>query len=810
MTRYTNYVCISFVLRMLLWQHGAASAQTSSDLVPANMVQCEPDSCGIWSFKGKSGTARWDSGPVANLTIEHFDTGGTKGLTGRYVGTRKGSHIEGTFTWSWPGGPAPGGTVNWIAAIEPQEDESGVIVPSSLAVCEKGPDGCSTWMFQGRTGSGRWTNGASSSLSVKHFGPHNVTILRTDTNGTQILLAGLYIGTRKGGHFEGTVTWLWPGHDPNTTGTTTWDANIGPATSNGEAAISKPLDDSVARTDVQSVEIVECENSGCTPSGPNSAVWTLSGNRGLGRFGSGTQPLVIEHIDASSIAVRRVDGNGSLTALYMGRIEGQQITGSVIYYDTGHPNSPRTSVWNGILRGSPTSLTTAVTGLSPSFPFTLHECEGNQCLQSGAQKSIIWTFPAREGQGWLGDHPRPMIIEDLAPGFILARRIDGPELGGLTALYFGEFKFRQITGSVLYFDRNHPDQPRSGTWFGDLQKTFAPEEAMSAPITNASPVTSTNSAVRSPSSGANSLFLDDGCTTNLPEGTQDAFDAWFQGKTAELSGLDENTELNALKWYCKAAKTLTGNDKISKGRAEFEIGELYLEGFILPASHDGGVIRSQQVASDPQTAFTWFLKADAHGNMMATDRLAYLYMGGPKIKGNSQPKDFSNSVSLLKKAAARGDSWAMLNLDLVQSIDGVTYTSQETIDIASAKVELVAKATHDPCQIPYILNEIRKQTPERDVLTVQTGSGETKPDVKAIVFHGDSYVCLAHLGPVTDDDLDHQLWGYFTGAPITYWKYPVYIDPRGGQNWVARSALRQMVSEYADTFGALVSAAKNR
>ncbi len=250
------------------------------------------------------------------------------------------------------------------------------------------------------------------------------------------------------------------------------------------------------------VEIVECESSGCTPGSPGSPTWSFSGSQGVGHFGTGNQPLTIEHIDSTTIAVRRADRTGpatGLVALYMGRIEGQAITGSVIYYDGGRTNAPRTNAWNGILRGSPAGLRPAVGGNTPRFPFTLRECESNRCLQSGTPYPIIWTFPSRNGQGWVGDHPRSMVLEDLAPGFLLARRIDGPALGGLTALYFGEITGKHITGGVIYFDRDRPNQPRSDTWFGELQDTFTQEDAMNTPP----PPNSSPNTAPPPSNGSN-------------------------------------------------------------------------------------------------------------------------------------------------------------------------------------------------------------------------------------------------------------------------------------------------------------------
>jgi hypothetical protein len=117
-----------------LLNHKPTSAQSTSDVMPTTMAQCEPDSCGTWSFQGKRGIGRWTTGAVANLTIERFDagtvtirredtTGIGQGIKGLYTGTRNGDHIEGKLTWVWPGGLNPGGTVDWHATIQhlPQE-----------------------------------------------------------------------------------------------------------------------------------------------------------------------------------------------------------------------------------------------------------------------------------------------------------------------------------------------------------------------------------------------------------------------------------------------------------------------------------------------------------------------------------------------------------------------------------------------------------------------------------------------------------------------------------------------------------------
>jgi hypothetical protein len=225
-----------------------------------------------------------------------------------------------------------------------------------------------------------------------------------------------------------------------------------------------------------SLDIVECESAGCTPGTGDSPRWSFSSRQGRGHFASGDQQLFLAHMDASSIAVRRVEGNGA-SALYMGRIEGERVTGVVLYYDGGKTGATHAAAWNGVLKGSPAALLLVPGEQALKLPFSLRECESNRCLQLGTQYSIVWTFPSRSGQGWLGDTPRPMVIEDLGPDFLLVRRVE-PSIG-MAAFYFGLLRGKEITGGVLYFSRERPNQPRADTWFGKVQDAFIPEEAMS-------------------------------------------------------------------------------------------------------------------------------------------------------------------------------------------------------------------------------------------------------------------------------------------------------------------------------------------
>jgi hypothetical protein len=216
---------------------GLNAQSKSPDQFPATMSMCEPDACGTWSFHGQKGVGKWLTGPEANLTIEHFDAssvsirredvGGTQGLKGQYTGTRKGDHVEGKLTWTWPGhGQLSSGNVDWIGAIRWKEEKSELPVPNSMAMCEGAVDGCTTWTFQGKLGEGRWPIGTDGLLTIEHYDGDSLAIRRLDATGTWQGLVALYTGTVKGDHIEGTMSWLWPGHGQVSIGTVAWSATI--------------------------------------------------------------------------------------------------------------------------------------------------------------------------------------------------------------------------------------------------------------------------------------------------------------------------------------------------------------------------------------------------------------------------------------------------------------------------------------------------------------------------------------------------------------------------------------------------------
>jgi hypothetical protein len=110
-----------------------------------------------------------------------------------------------------------------------------------------------------------------------------------------------------------------------------WVATINPA--GGDAPVAAggmPL------------RIVENENGSA-----DSPTWSFHGRHGVGVFTSGNQPLTIEKFDGTTVSVRRKDTSGNWlgSALYVGQIEGDLVSGQVTYYDPS--GGIRSAGWHG-------------------------------------------------------------------------------------------------------------------------------------------------------------------------------------------------------------------------------------------------------------------------------------------------------------------------------------------------------------------------------------------------------------------------------------------------------------------------------
>jgi enterochelin esterase-like enzyme len=191
-----------------------------------------------------------------------------------------------------------------------------------------------TWEFHGVSGDGRWSNGAFAKLVIERFDAGGVVIRRIDlptsaSNG----LTAVYTGTLRGNRLEGSVVWSWSGHWDDKHPSGQWSATV-------EGLKQVPP---VAASRVPE-SLTECETDQCAPGRPGGCRWTFHGAEGESRCRDGAAAkLVVRQFDANGVVVFRTElpnshGSG-LTAVYVGRWDGHQITGYGTWSWPGHWNN---------------------------------------------------------------------------------------------------------------------------------------------------------------------------------------------------------------------------------------------------------------------------------------------------------------------------------------------------------------------------------------------------------------------------------------------------------------------------------------
>jgi hypothetical protein len=262
------------------------------------------------------------------------------------------------------------GTTQSQAEASGSQDTRPVVVTE----CQ-GENNCATWTFFKNVGNGKWPSGEEAILQLS-MKDNVMTITRTDVTGTKAGLTATYKGTLDHGEVGGSYTSSYRGEE----GGGHWYWMIAKNQTNAsEGSSSRVRDDKF-------LQITECEGRNCNVAGSNAVLWTFGGLNGTGAFATGSQPLVLQKLDQNSITVSRTDTSGSWrgSALYTGRIEGDQINGVVKYYSPGQ-TTPRVDTWTGVF-GVLTGGTISVQG----SPVTARDViQGAQDLKTMIE---LWSF----------------------------------------------------------------------------------------------------------------------------------------------------------------------------------------------------------------------------------------------------------------------------------------------------------------------------------------------------------------------------------------------------------------------------------
>lgn len=191
-----------------------------------------------------------------------------------------------------------------------------------------------SWKFNGVLGSAQWNNGAEARVVIERFDEGGVDIRRIDMPlSTSYGLTAVYTGTLRGDRIEGDVVWSWSGHWNDEHPIGHWSAVIErPASSPPAEAIKIPS------------PLIECEADQCAPGRQGGCLWTFSGRQGESRCRNGAHfRIEVQKFDSDGIVMRRTELPDSvspgLTALYIGTLHGERITGIGTWSWPGHWNN---------------------------------------------------------------------------------------------------------------------------------------------------------------------------------------------------------------------------------------------------------------------------------------------------------------------------------------------------------------------------------------------------------------------------------------------------------------------------------------
>src|ERR1700722_13224484 len=211
-----------------------------------------------------------------------------------------------------------------------------------------------------------------------------------------------------------------------------------------------------------------CEDSdGCSD-------WGFSGNQGIGLWADGANAaLTLPHLDATSIAVHRVDAKGTgagIVADYSGTITNNWIEGDVAATWAGHQQGTTHTKWHGLIFPSQAVvLNTAkdyAAQLKQATAWTVCHDTGDKC---SAAKPPIDTLLVLAGSSaamrMLPDASAEIFlyVGQLSDGSIQIRRFDKAGiLGGATVVYTGKREGGKITGTIKTLWPGHGNTPSAG------------------------------------------------------------------------------------------------------------------------------------------------------------------------------------------------------------------------------------------------------------------------------------------------------------------------------------------------------------
>jgi hypothetical protein len=398
-----------------------------------------------------------------------------------------------------------------------------------------------------------------------------------------------------------------------------------------------------------------------------------------------------------------------------------------------------------------------------------------------------WFFRGNKGYGqWKNGSIANLTVENLNASSISILRVDtSGTVAGLRAHYVGTRSGDSFVGQVTWSWPGH-GQYSTGMTNWHVSIGALPQSSNGSAVSGKRPLPIT----QSPHAG----FTKAGCPNTPPaNSTNSAFDAFRKGRAVQLDTADQSTDLEAVRWFCRAAE-------LGSGQAAFAIGELYDTGFLLPSVRDNRGLRSDSVPADMAIALSWYRKAADLGNSDGMLKIASFYFAGDMIKGNPVARDVPQAITSLKQAAHLGDTDAMESLAVVYLLgipDPVTPVSPDLSKLAIVEKNEGAQQDWVRSSCHNATSEVQRLTPEHEV-----------KEVIGVAAHSDSYTCMATFAPGEDEYASIAQWLKPMLGQQASWTYIVYLrtDKTQTMEWLTRIPEREEFFGPATGFALAVGA----
>ncbi len=245
----------------------------------------------------------------------------------------------------------------------------------------------------------------------------------------------------------------------------------------------------------------------------------------------------------------------------------------------------------------------------------------------------------------------------------------------------------------------------------------------------------------------------------------------------------------ALRWFCLSA---AGGNPL----AEFAIGEIFDQGYVINTVKPGGMISTTDVPMNKSVAMYWYLRSAGHRYTRAMLRIAdYYIFGSENVKGTPVHRDVGKAVGWETKAALAGDTDAALELATAYApgieppspLPKNATTALKWFTLAQARLAV----NKVQCTSREAVRAMIAQLPDPSI------DPSTVRATIATARRGFEVVCVLYVGPpdTSNDSAASEIVRAMSGGNADSWSYLFEAAPNGRDFIVYRATLVQAVGD---------------